>query len=122
MMFSSSIPRLLSGIPLHSDDDWMVALGPVIDVPMAWQMGVEACMTPSGPLVTAYTLIIWNGSLLIIGISSSASVTAGLLSAHCLASSSSVLGVIGTQSQLISYAWPSSSALFHCQSMISASL
>src|SRR5882724_4203071 len=95
-MVSTSVPMLLSGIPLHSDNDQMVALGPVISVPMAWQMGVEACMTPLGPLVTAYMLIIWRGLLLIVGTSSSASATAGLVSENFLASSSSILGVIGT--------------------------
>src|SRR5882724_6043854 len=64
-MFGSSVPRLLSGIPLHSDDDWTVALGPVIGMPMAWKMGVEACTTPSGPLVMAYMLIVWHGFHLI---------------------------------------------------------
>ena len=125
---------LFSDILLHLDDAWTLALGSVMGVPMTWQMGVVAFLTPLDPLATTYILMTQQISVLVVGSSSSASNVSGLASAAHSASSSRVLGVIGThicpsflsrsissasQSQFISYARPSSSALLHCQSLFS---
>jgi len=91
-----SLPWLLSDSLLHSDGTWMVTLGPVIGVPMTWQTGMDACMTPSGPFVTTYMVITQLFSLLVLGGSCPASTMGGFPSAHSMASSSIVLGVIGT--------------------------
>src|SRR5882724_2378792 len=91
-----SAPLLLSVSLLHLEDTWTITSGPITGVPTTWRMGIEAWMTFPGLLVTAYMLIVWQDLLLIVGTSSSASETTGLVSAIFMALSSSVLGVMGT--------------------------